>query len=47
MGLVPREKKINEENARELALFSLKKNLGRGRKGRKPHQTTIFQIKPT
>lgn len=50
MGPVPRKKKINEENARELALFSLKKKrktLGRGRKEGKQYQTTIFQIKPT
>jgi hypothetical protein len=49
MGPVPRKRKINGENARELALFSLggEKNLGRGRKEGKQHQTTIFQIKPT
>lgn len=48
MGPVPRKRKINGEDARGLALFSLgEKNLGRGRKEGKQHQTTIFQIKPT
>lgn len=39
MGPVPRKRKINGENARELALFSLGKKKIQGEEGRKENNT--------